>query len=305
MPVPTVECAGAILPPSAHVAGDRVYFADGAGVVRSLSASGQIARVATFPFSGHQQMLSFAVSPDGSQLLGAVFTLPAKPTSWCGTPELSGYSLDVYSAKAGGSSTLLYHESLPATGNVMALFGWDNVGPFGTYPTVWASQGGGPGSTVGVLVRIDAGTGKVLGAIGANGCGVWEMAFSGDYACTEAPATSSPGTNDAKVSVRRADGSEIWHVTLKADDGFVYLPQLAPDEAHVAVGVNSATVVVGRTGSQIKIGFFSSGWLDSSTLVGDVITASPNPNLAYVRLSAPGQVVSLGFPGLFVGPVRN
>ena len=306
MPVPTVPCAGAVLPPSAHVAGDKVYFADGAGVVRSLSASGQIARVATFPFSGHQQMLSFAVSPDGSQLLGAVFTLPAKPTSWCGTPELSGYSLDVYSAKAGGSSTLLYHESLPATGNVMALFGWDNVGPFGTYPTVWASQGGGPGSTVGVLVRIDASTGKVLGEIGgANGCGVWEMAFSGDYACTEAPATNSPGTNDAKVSVRRVDGSEIWHVTLKTDDGFVYLPQLAPDEAHVAVGVNSATVVVGRTGSQIKIGFFSSGWLNSSTLIGDVITASPNPNLAYVVLKAPGAVISLGFPGLFVGTVQR
>src|SRR5450759_957469 len=306
MPVPTVECAGATLPPSAHVAGDKVYFADGAGVVRSLSASGQIARVATFPFSGHQQLLSFAVSPDGSQLLGAVFTLPAKPSVWCGTTELSGYSLDVYSAKAGGPSRLLYHESLPATGNVMALFGWDQVGPFGTYPTGWASQGGGPAPYGrGSPVRIDANTGKVLGEIGTNTCEVWDMAFSGDYACTEAPATNSPGTNDAKVSVRRVDASEIWHVTLTTDDGLVYLPQLAPDEAHVAVGANSATVVVGRTGSQIKIGFFSSGWLNSSTLIGDVITASPNPNLAYVGLSAPGTVISLGFPGLFVGTVQT
>jgi WD40 repeat protein len=306
MPVPTVPCAGAVLPPSAHVAAGKVYFADGTGVVRSLSASGQIARLATFPFSGHQQMLSFAVSPDGSQLLGAVFTLPAKPTSWCGTPELSGYSLDVYSAKAGGSSTLLYHKSLPATGNVMALFGWDNVGPFGTYPTVWASQGGGPGSTLGVLVRIDASTGKVLGEIGgAKSCGVWEMAFSGDYACAESTVINSAGTYDGKVSVRRVDGSEIWHATLTTNDGLVYLPQLAPDEAHVAVGANSATVVVGRTGSQIKIGFFSSGWLNSSTLIGDVITASPNPNLAYVGLSAPGTVISLGFPGLFVGTVQT
>lgn len=307
MPVPTVECAGATLPPSAHVAGDKVYFADGAGVVRSLSASGQIARVATFPFSGHQQMLSFAVSPDGSQLLGAVFTLPAKPSSWCGTPELSGYSLDVYSAKAGGSSTLLYHQSLPGTGNVMALFGWDKVGPFGTQPTGWASQGGGPAPYGrGSPVRIDAKTGKVLGEIGgANACQVWDMAFSGDYACTEAPATNSAGTYDGKVSVRRVDGSEMWHVTLTTDDGLLYSPDLAPDAAHVAVGVNSATEVVGQTGSQIKIGFFSSGWLNSSTLIGDVITASPNPNLAYVGLSAPGTVISLGFPGLFVGTVQT
>ena len=131
------------------------------------------------------------------------------------------------------------------------------------------------------------------------------MAFSGDYACTEATATNSRGTYDAKVSVRRVDASEIWHATLTTDDGLVYLPQLAPDEAHVAVGANSATVVVGRTGSQIKIGFFSSGWLNSSTLIGDVITASPNPNLAYVGLSAPGTVISLGFPGLFVGTVQT
>jgi hypothetical protein len=306
MPVPTVECAGATLPPSAHVAGDKVYFADGAGVVRSLSANGAVARVATFPFSGHQQMLSFAVSPDGSQLLGAVFTLPAKPSSWCGTAELSGYGLDVYKASAGGPSTLIYHKSLPSTGNVMALFGWDGVGPFGTYPTGWASQGGGPAPYGrGSPVRIDANTGKVLGAIGTNACGVWNMAFSGDYACTEAPATRSAGTYEAKVSVRRADGGEIWHVTLTTEDGLVYSPDLAPDELHVAVGTNAATEVVGRTGSQIKIGFFSNGWLNSSTLIGDVITASPNPNLAYVRLSAPGKVVSLGFPGLFVGTVRN
>jgi hypothetical protein len=307
MPVPTVPCAGAVLPPSAHVAAGKVYFADGTGVVRSLSANGQIARVASFPFNGRQQMLSFAVSPDGSQLLGAVFTLPAKPTSWCGTAEPSGYGLDLYSATAGGSSTLLYHESLPSIGNVTALFGWDKVGPFGTYPTGWASQGGGPAPYGrGTPVRIDATTGKVVGKIGdPNACEVWDMTFSGDYACTEVPATNSTQTNDSKVSVRRANGSEMWHVTVKTSDGFVYGPSLAPDEAHVAVGISSATAVVGLTGSQIKIGLYSLGWLNSRTLIGNVPTGSRNPNLAYVVLNAPGTVISLGFPGLFVGTVQT
>src|SRR2546425_1686184 len=50
MRVPTVGCTGtALTPVSAHVAAGKVYFADGAGVVRSLSLSGQIVKVATFP----------------------------------------------------------------------------------------------------------------------------------------------------------------------------------------------------------------------------------------------------------------
>src|SRR6478752_4453210 len=83
MPVPKMGCIGAIIPESAHVAAGRVYFADGKGVVRSLSVTGQVTVVATFALTSSQQMLSFAVSPDGSRLLGTVFTLPAKVNSAC------------------------------------------------------------------------------------------------------------------------------------------------------------------------------------------------------------------------------
>ena len=313
MPVPTVECAGAILPPSAHVAGDKVYFADGAGVVRSLSANGQMARVATFPFSGHQQMLSFAVSPDGSQLLGAVFTLPAKPRSWCGTLEPSGYSLDVYSAKAGGSSTLLYHESLPGTGNVMALFGWDKVGPFGTHPTGWASQGGGPAPYGrGSPVRIDANTGKVLGEIGSNTCEVWDMAFSGDHLCLGNPVANSTGTYDTKVSLHGVNGAEISHFNITTPDGSACCPFVAQDEQHVVVAAYYVSVVVARNGTRFNLGsnvpgkqFGAAGWLDSATVIGAVASSNTSANLAYVSLRAPGSVVSLGFSGQFLGTVNR
>jgi hypothetical protein len=303
MPVPAVECAAATLPPSAHVVGGKVYFADGAGVVRSLAADGQVARVAAFPFNGHQQMLSFAVSPDGGQVIGMVFTLPAKPATWCGTQEPSGYSLDVYSAKAGGSGVLLYHQGLSGTANVTALFGWDAIGPFGTSPTGWASQGGGPAPYGrGTLVRIDPSTGRVLGKIGSSTCGVWAMTQGGDYACTAAPAVNASGTYDGEVNVDRADGSRLWQVNLTTDDGFVYGPDLAPDEAHVAVGVNGAVAVVGRAGGQVKIGFYPVGWVDSNTMLGTLIDPlNPDPNLAYATLSDPSTIVSLGFPGLFVG----
>src|SRR6476646_11120511 len=55
MPVPNLGCMGAVLPDSAHVAAGKVYFADGKGVVRSLSVTGHVAKVATFALTSSQQ----------------------------------------------------------------------------------------------------------------------------------------------------------------------------------------------------------------------------------------------------------
>src|SRR5262249_56227227 len=62
--------------PEARVAAGKVFYADGAGVIRSLSADGAIATVTTIPMTSGQQMLSFAVSPDGVQIVAAVFSFP-------------------------------------------------------------------------------------------------------------------------------------------------------------------------------------------------------------------------------------
>jgi hypothetical protein len=300
MPVPNLGCMGAVLSQSAHVAAGKAYFADGKGVVRSLSIQGQVIKVATFPLTSSQQMLSFAVSPDGSRLLGTVFTLPAKPNLACNGSPATGYALDVYSAPAGGSSTLLYHQSLQSSpSSVMALTGWDAVGPVGTYPTVWASQGGGPASELGVAVRIDAGTGKVLRQVAdPNSCLVWDTAASGDFACV--PAAS------ARVSVRRSDGSEIWQFTPTAPVNALFKPFLAPDEQHVVVGGAGEDIeqVGAKDGSRINLTsalFGVAGWLNSTTILG----GTSGGGLAYVRLSAPLTAVSMGFSGLFVGTVQN
>jgi hypothetical protein len=293
MPVPDVGCMGAILPQSAHVAAGKVYFADGRGVVRSLAIDGQVTEVARFSFSGHQQMMSFAVSPDGRQLLAAVFTLPDKPNLACNGSPATGYMLDVYSALAGGASRLLYHQNLPST-ITMVLDGWDDVGPLGTYPAVWASQGGGPGSDRGVAVQINASTGKVLRQISdPSSCRVWDIRSSGDFICVP------DGTS--RVSVRRPTGTEIWHVT-GAPSGFSYV--LAPDEKHVSASGDTGPWVLGRDGTRVALGpgFFPTGWLDATTVVGGV---GPNTNLSYIGLGAPAMILSLGFSGLFVGTVRN
>jgi hypothetical protein len=303
MPLPYVGCAGAVIPISAEVAAGKVYFSDGQGVVRSLSTTGQLKQVATFPLTSTQQMLSFAVSPDGSRLMAAVFTLPAKPASGdpcSGSSAMfapGSFTLDVYSAQAGGSSQLLYHQVLAVNPqqtlpNTMAFIGWDQVGPVGTYPTEWATQGGGPHHYSGLPVRIDSTTGKVLSEVASpmSNCQVWDMASSGDFLCT---GSGGP-------SIRRPDGSQIWAVSPSNAD--FYLAYLSPDEQRIA-GFGTTSVVVGRDGSDITLSgsFGPSGWLDSATLIG----GGYNLNLNYVSLGSPGTVVDIGFKGMFIATVRT
>jgi hypothetical protein len=294
MPVPDAGCMGALPPRSAHVAAGRVYFADGTGAVRSLSAQGQVVNVAKFPLTSNQQMLSFAVSPDGSRILGAVLTVPLKVISCSAPTSYAGLTLDVYTASAGSASTLLYHQNL-ADGQAMALTGWDTMGPRGTYPTVWASQGGGPASTLGVAVRIDAATGKVLGQVAdPNSCRVWDISASGDFACIPDGAS--------RVNIRRPDGSEVWHTTPSTPVNSLYGSYLSPDEQQVVVAGagTDITEVWPRNGGRVVLSSTCClGWLDSATLISG---AAPNM-LSYVRLSAPGTMVSLGFAGMFVGAI--
>jgi hypothetical protein len=302
MPLPYVGCAGAVIPISAEVAAGKVYFSDAQGVVRSLSTTGQLKQVATFALTSTQQMLSFAVSPDGSRLMGAVFTLPPKPASGdpcSGSPAFApgNFTLDVYSAQAGGSSGLLYHRVLATSGtqtlpNTMAFIGWDQVGPVGTSPTVWATQGGGPHHYSGVPVRIDSTTGKVLSQVASaqSDCQVWDMASSGDFLCA---ASGGP-------SVRRPDGTQIWAVSQSKAD--FYLAYLSPDEQRIA-GFGTSSAVVARDGSVITLSgsFGPSGWLDSATMIG----GGYNVNLNYVSLGSPGTVVDIGFKGMFIATVQG
>jgi hypothetical protein len=306
MPVPDVGCMAALLPVSAHVAAGKVYFADGIGIVRSLSADGQITQVTTFPLTSGQQMLSFAVSSDGSRLLGAIFTLPAKPQLACtGAPAVDGYSLDVYSAQAGAASTVLYHESPPATAvdasrvdlgiKVMALVGWDQVGPIATYPTYWATQGGLPQNFYGTPVRLDPNTGKVAKQVSdPQSCYVEDIVLSGHFLC-------GPGNGD--ISVRRPDGGEIWRAVNQPFNG-TYLSWLSPDELRLVAVEGTGAVVTGQDGSRVVLVAECDprGWLDSATVIGINYTLD---HLCLVSLSAPGAMVDVGFKGRFVGTVRT
>jgi hypothetical protein len=305
MPVPYVGCAGAVLPMSAQVAAGKVFFADGTGVIRSLVPGGQPTQVTQFPMRSSQQMLSFAVSPDGTELLATIFTIPPKPTSGpdpcvTGGPMFGpgAFTLDVYAAQTGSSSRLLYHEDLPVSStapvpNIMEFIGWDKVGVEGTYPTGWATQGGGPHHYSGLPVRVDANTGKVVGQVSdPNKCSVEDIAATGDYLC------AVQGTTE--LDVRRPDASVIWRYTLPASSPY-FLEFLSPDENRMlAVGSNNAAIDRGGAVTNLPDSFPGTAWLDAQTAIG----GGYGTNFSYVSLGAPATAVDIGFTGLFLGTVR-
>lgn len=305
MPLPYVGCAGPVIPVSAQIAAGRVYFADGTGLIRYLATNGQVVQVTRLPMTSSQQMLSFAVNPSGTQVLATIFTIPPKPAtgdpcSGAGAMFAPGqFTLDVYTAQSGSAATLLYHEVLSTSAtqpipNVMAFIGWDRFGPEGTYPTAWATQGGGPHHYNGLPVRIDANTGRVLRQVSdPNACAVEDIAPSGEYICIAA--------NTTRVSVRSTSDNEVWGYTLPASSQY-YLEYVSPDENHV-LAVGSSSEVINRDGSVTALAstFPAIGWLDSETLIG----GGYGTNFSYVFLGAPLTALDIGFTGMNIGIVRD
>ena len=318
MSVPILGCMGAVLPPSAHVAAGKVFFADSKGVVRSLSIDGTVAVAATFPMTSTQQILSFAVSPDGTSLLGTIFTVPSNAGLACGEQSTTAnYTFDAYAAPAGGTSTLVYRQAWSAPHDVLALTGWDAVGPIGTYPTVWATQGGGPGSTLGIKVRVNPATIQPSAVLTDPAkCLVWDSNANGAFVCLGNAAITAGGTADQRVSqtvsVRQAGDVELWHSTVVGQNG-QFGPYLSPDAQHVQVCCNDLNLaephelLVGRDGSQVNLvtGFYAAGWLDALTMIGYVnANGGQQPTFSYVSTNAPSTAVSMGFSGTFIGTVR-
>ena len=117
------------------------------------------------------------------------------------------------------------------------------------------------------------------------------------------------GTADQRVSqpvsVREGGGVEAWHATVVGQNA-PFGPLLSPDGKRVMICcndldlANSHELVIGNGTPSVDIakGFNAAGWLDSTTVVG-----AQGAQLAYVVLSSPSVVVSMGFAGMFLGTV--
>jgi hypothetical protein len=316
-----------ILAPEAHVVAGVVYFVDGRGVVRTLDRSGRVRQVAVFPMTQKQQEISFAVSPDGKQLMAAILSLPSVgPTPSPGGapwPALIGpWKLEVDRADVGGATLTLHKwqstsepgctaancpgQSPGLTNIVMA--GWDAQGPVAVVGSDFATQNGQFDHQTfygGHFANVDMSTGLPGPAFG--GCRgdyqPWSVRVDGTTVC--AASRSSEVGLSAAVSVQ-SPGQPLWEPVLPADPPFAFPGSFVLSADGNRLAMDGAVVSRAVPAVALNSFFKPEGWLDAGTIIGIQLNkADPNKSdgMAYLHLSSPTRPVILGFVGEFVGTI--
>jgi hypothetical protein len=297
---------GLTLPqPEARAAAGRVFFADGAGVVRSLSSDGSQSEVTQFPLTSSQQALSFAVSPDGGKLMGAVLDFPPATTSIrqaAASPPTGSYSLDLFNAAAGASAVSSQRKAWPASvrlpGDLLSVVGWSSSSAMATVDTSPVAQYKTEGRQMfGHVAEVD-GAGKAGLMVGGSDCQPWTVLPDETVLCDRG------GNQD--VSVRSRGGDVLFQLRSAPDLQYVNLT-LSPDGSKVAYveALSRRVFVVGRDSrpTELPATFQPQGWLTSTTLVG--LTGQGSGHMALLRLGSPRRVIDLGFRGFFVGALSE
>ena len=321
LPQPLVGCEGGWINSSIQVAANAAYYLDDSGTVWRLSASGEATDVAHFPVRTSQQVVWYAVSPDGSKLMAAMMVYTPLSPSWdpqqgCPIHEPGRVYEEIDLATVGGSTTTVSDQTNPQ--RVMSVVGWDRTGPI-AIPDSHMSYIGFIAGTVwgGPAVHLDLRGQQVGGSIGGAKCSpLFGETKDGNLVC-----------HDPKLpTVRDSSGSVLWSLKgLDPTDDFSYgLIALSPDASHVAFSLNSkccytfdSSVVRSRDGVRIGLGsaFQPQGWLDNQTIIGArgsvKTTCSGCPpdfaptTLGIIDLARPTEVRDLGVSGTFLGVLQS
>jgi hypothetical protein len=282
----------------AVAANGRAYYLDLAGVVRSLGPAGDVRQETRFPITNLRQRVSFAVSPDGRRLIGAILTVPPKPDPVPASPYRAplNLSVDVMTASAGSPASVTFHQDWtvdPSAGQFGGSYGggpqfvgWAPGGPVAVYPT-----------RLGQLPGFDRWHGATLVYFTGGKPGSAVTIPSGSTPMDVLSDGTVVSTTGAGVEVRASNGGLLWQRTAA---GHQYVNGLlSPDAQHVAVLTDGSPQLIGRDGSAESLprDFISAGWLDSRTVVGYVGSSE----LGYVGLDELTKAIDLGFQGSFVG----
>jgi hypothetical protein len=316
-------------PHEAYVVRGTVYFIDGYGTVFRLGVDGIQTVVTKFPIGLNQQEVSFAVSPDGCQLVATVLTLPPAPQLRAGQqspPPLSGkWTLQTMSAQAGSPAQLLHtwsgtdypNSKSKAAFENLVVVGWDSIGPIaaihsgvGVAPDSLSVPIRNPDFFGAAIVHVspDGTPGAPIALGGTRGCTPLQVSPAGDVTCY------SPTGGAMVLSVVSTNGD-----VKRAPFDHPYFPE----------GIyqfSSPTVVVGPSGliavggqkpaassvqtpgewrgpngaGSLPANFIPEGWIDQLTIFG-LLGDGGTDEAALVRLGPAQKVERLGFSGDFVG----
>src|SRR5215472_2572660 len=307
--LPRVGNALPLPQPEARIAAGRVYFADGAGAVRSLAVDGAVADVTTFPVTSTQQLLSFAVSPDGNQLLAAVFSFPPvhvpPPQTPIDPPFGPGdFMLQLLTARPGQAATKLvernWAQSAGAPRDLLAIVGWSREAPLATIDTMIGTQEGSLGREMfGHVAELDT-AGRPGPPLGGYSCDAWAALPDETVLCDDDGQLRN-------FSVRSRDGTVRFRIHATGDSQILYVT-VAPDASRVAYVLTGAQPQVTDAGGrnvQLPAAFRPEGWLDAATIIGVLQTAQGDGDMALIRVDRPTHVEDLGFHGFFVGVVQG
>ena len=323
---PSIGCEGGFITAPAHVAAGSVFYLDSSGAIHRLSASGDNKVVAKLPTLTSQQVTWFAVSPDGTKIIASVVAWPPlvsppiDPSQGCPQHVPGDVREELDLATVDGSTTTIWAKTLsggvkgtPAA--LLAVAGWDDIGPVATTDTHMAYIGYVEGTVwLGAAAHLDP-QGQAGGLIGGPDC---------NPGFADLPDGKLVCYDPKHPTVRDANGQILWNLKpLDPQDSYTYGEiALSPDALRVAFNLNSSccyffdsSVIRSRDGVRIGLGatFQPQGWLDTATVVGQKGNVKPTcsgcpPNfvpedLALIGVANPTNVVDLGFKGSFLGLV--
>jgi hypothetical protein len=300
---PFIPDAAALLQPEARVASGKVYYQDRAGAIRSLAPGGAVTEVTSFALTSPQQILSFAVSPDGARLMATRLTLPPvgslDPASgrprWASVP----FKIEVL-VSAGNTVTTVRENSFtvndgqlgPVGGFLLSMVGWGSGGPLATTDTMLATQAALMGRRwYGRATHLDL-SGQPGALLGGSDCWAWAALDDGTVLCSN--------QNQSVANLRSSTGTTLN--ALPASDPFRYgYLTLAPGGGGFTYAdlecTAPAVMTVGGAMTALPTGFCPQGWLDAQTVIG---TLTGLGHLATVHVGQP-TAHDLGVGGLFVG----
>jgi hypothetical protein len=302
--LPFIGPAGPLMQPEARVANGAVFYVDGDGAVRRLDKAGATTLIARFPAGQPQQEISFAVSQDGNHLVASVLTLPAQNPNYsmsCGCgPWVAGShgSVELFAADSGGQVRSLQKIDLGSGDKLapaMRVVGWDQTGPIVTLQMNLGSQQGSLGNSFEgcCLAHLDS-TGRAGTPLTGNDCYAWQVGIDGNILCGS--------QNYDRLWLVDRTGHTAGTVQTPGQ-GALFLA-LSPDGALVA-SHGQIFSLKGSTPVTLPSTFYPEGWLDSSTIIGYQVGAvgAGVGNMALVRVANPGQLIDLGFTGIFVSTI--